>query len=138
MQVEVETGQVLSQVGAVHDQRSFGQKEEVVAPFGGPQGSRDTEPKRPRTGCQHSILTIAENRVVARWRIIRPDPRHADRRRFPLARDRSTTTLQQPPDRSSFHSRFTYYASFSASVECAGENNESRDLTTNTVQLSNK
>lgn len=132
MQVEVETGQVLSQVGAVHDQRSFGQKEEVVAPFGGPQGSRDTEPKRPRTGCQHSILTIAENRVVARWRIIRPDPRHADRRRFPLARDRSTTTLQQPPDHSSFHySPSTCYASFSASVE----NNESRDLTTNSLRI---
>ena len=61
----------------------------MITPLRGPQGSRYAEPKRPRTGCQHPIATIAENRVVARRRILRPDPRHADRRRFTRARNQS-------------------------------------------------
>ncbi|EFN71815.1 hypothetical protein EAG_07566 [Camponotus floridanus] len=83
VQVKVETGQVLSQVGTVHDERTFWQQEEMIASFCGPQGSRYAEPERPRSGRQHSTARISQERVVARTRILLrpPDARHADPRR---------------------------------------------------------
>lgn len=90
MQIEIETGQVLSQVGAVHDERAFRQQEEVIAPLRGPQGSRHAEPERPRSGRQHSTARVGQDRVAARCRILRrpgppPDARHAADRRGPAA-----------------------------------------------------
>lgn len=102
MQVEVETGEVLSQMGAVHDERAFRQQEEVIAPFRGPQGSRHAETERPRAGRQHSTAGFGQDRAVAaiaaaaavaavvaaqcRRIVPRPaDARHAADRRGPAA-----------------------------------------------------
>jgi len=88
VEIKVETGQVLAQVGAVHDERAFRQQEEMIAPLRGPQGSRHAEPERPRSGRQHSIARISQGRVAARGRILLgpPDRRHADpRERGPAA-----------------------------------------------------
>lgn len=74
----------------------------MVAPLRGPQGSRHAEPKRPRTGRQHPIVAIIEDRVAARWRILGPDSRHADRRSSPLDILAITTS---PPSRTSLRIR---------------------------------
>jgi len=72
-------------MGAVHDESTFRQQKEMIASLRGPQGSRHAEPERPRTGRQHPIPRISQDRVAARSRILLrpPDARHADPQRRP-------------------------------------------------------